>query len=80
MPMYFFDVQERNGKVIHDVVGVELEGPHQALETASRTLMDALQETGLKHLDFTVQVIVRDETGHEIGRRDAALSRSDQPD
>ncbi len=78
MPMNFFDVLERNGSVIHDVVGVELDGPHQALDTASRTLMDALQEAGMRHVDFTVQVIVRDENGHEIGRRNAAVSRSDE--
>jgi hypothetical protein len=80
MPMYFFDVLERDGTITHDIVGVQLADRRQALDTASRTLMDALQDQGLGHLDFTVQIIVRDETGHEIGRRDASISRSDGTD
>ncbi len=80
MPMYFFDVLERNGTVIHDVVGVELDGPHQALDTASQTLMSVLQDEAMQHSEFKVQIIVRDETGNEIGRRDAAVSQSDQSD
>ncbi|RYG57840.1 MAG: hypothetical protein EON56_01450 [Alphaproteobacteria bacterium] len=78
MPMYFFDVLERDGKVTHDVIGVELAGPRQALDAASRTLMDSLQQNGMQHLDFSVQIIVRDEQGHELGRRDAAIRRSDE--
>lgn len=78
MPMYFFDVLERDGAVTHDLVGVELGGPQQALETASHAIMDVLNENGMQHADFKVQVIVRDESGRELGRRDATLSRSDQ--
>ncbi len=77
MPMYFFDVLERDGTVKHDVVGVELEGEHQALDQASRALLDIVQDSKMEHSDFTVQVVVRDETGREIGRRDAELRRSD---
>lgn len=77
MPMYFFDVLERDGTVTHDVVGVELEGVTQALDQASKAVLDSVQETKMRHLAFKVQVIVRDETGEEIGRRDAELRRSD---
>ena len=54
MPMYFFDVLERDGTVIHDVVGVELQDPHHALDTASRTLMNVLQDEALRHPEFKV--------------------------
>ena len=80
MPMYFFDVLERDGKITRDVIGVELPSLRQALDAASRTLMDSLQENVMQHSDFTVQVIVRDELGHELGRRDGAISRSDKKD
>lgn len=78
MPIYFFDVLERDGKVTHDIVGVELDGPRQALDAASQTVMDVLQENGMQHVDFRVQVIVRDATGQELGRRDAELRRSEK--
>jgi hypothetical protein len=78
--MYFFDVLERDGRVSRDMVGVELEGPHRALETASQTVIDVVRDTGMRHRDFKVQVIVRDESGRELGRRDAELRRTDEPD
>lgn len=78
MPMYFFDVLERDGKVTHDIIGVELEGPHKALEAASQAVIDVVRDTGMQHSDFKIQVIVRDESGKELGRRDAELRRSDQ--
>lgn len=78
MPVYFFDTLERDGKVTRDMVGVELEGPEQALDTASEALFDSVQEKSLEHLNFKVQVIVRDENGHEVGRRAAAVSGSDE--
>lgn len=77
MPMFFFDVLERDGSVTQDVVGVELRDPHQALDTASKTLMNVLQDEALRHPEFRVQIVVRDAAGHEIGRRDAAVSQSD---
>ena len=80
MPLYFFDVLERDGMVTHDVVGVELDSPDQALDTASRTLISVLQDEAMRHPEFTVQIVVRDETGNEIGRRDAAVRLSDQLD
>ncbi len=78
MPMYFFDVLERNGTLIHDVVGVELDSPLQALDAASQTLMSVLQDEAMRHPKFKVQIVVRDDTGNEIGRRDASVSHSDQ--
>lgn len=33
----------------------------------------------MRHPELIVQVVVRDETGREIGRRDAELRRSDVP-
>lgn len=80
MPVYFFDVLERDGTIVHDVVGVELDNAHQALETASRTLINVLQDEAMLHPKFNVQIVVRDETGTEIGRRNAAVSQSNQTD
>lgn len=76
MPMFFFDTVEQDGRVSRDVVGVELADSQHALATASRTLLDSVQENGMSHINFKVQVIVRDESGHEIGRRDAAMTGS----
>jgi uncharacterized protein DUF6894 len=78
MPMYFFDVLERDGTVKHDVVGVELEGEPEALDQASRALLDIVQDSKMEHLEYKVQVIVRDEDGHEIGRRNAELRKTDE--
>jgi len=80
MPMYFFDVLERDGTMTHDVIGVKLDGPHQALDAASRTLISVLQDEAMRHPEFKVQIVVRDDTGNEIGRRDAYVSHSDQTD
>ena len=62
----------------HDVVGVELEGEPQALDQASRALLDIVQDSKMEHLEYKVQVIVRDEDGHEIGRRNAELRKTDE--
>lgn len=78
MPMYFFDVLEVDGTVVRDVVVVELDGPDEALETASQTVMSVLVDEAPRHPEFMVQVVVRDETGAEIGRRDASLIQSDR--
>lgn len=80
MPMYFFDVVEVDGTVLREVVVVELGGPHQALDVASETVMGVLLEEAPRHPEFMVQVVVRDETGSEIGRRDATLIQSDKLD
>jgi len=78
MPMYFFDVLERDGTMTHDVIGVKLDSPHQALDAASRTLMSVLQDEAMRHPKFKVQIVVRDDAGNEIGRRDAFVRHSDQ--
>jgi len=80
MPMYFFDVVEVDGTVLRDIVVVELDGPQQALDAASETVMSVLLEAAPRHPEFMVQVVVRDEAGSEIGRRDAALIQSDKLD
>ncbi|CAN7596137.1 DUF6894 family protein [Devosia sp. LjRoot3] len=80
MPMYFFDVVEVDGTVLRDIVVVELDGPQQALDAASKTVMSVLLEEAPRHPEFMVQVVVRDEAGSEIGRRDAALIQSDKLD
>lgn len=80
MPMYFFDVLERDGTMTHDVIGVKLDSPLQALDAASRTLMSVLQDEAMRHPKFKVQIVVRDDTGNEIGRCDALLSDTDQAD
>lgn len=79
MPMYYFDVLERDGTVNHDLVGVEMRDHDQALDAASQTLMDVLHDSAMQHPDFKVQIVVRDEHGEEIGRRDAQIRRSDSP-
>lgn len=78
MPIYFFDMLERDGKVTHDLIGVEMDNTDQALEAASQTILNVLQDNGMQHSDFKVQVIVRDEDGKELGRRVAQLRRSDR--
>ncbi|CAN7580630.1 DUF6894 family protein [Devosia sp. LjRoot3] len=80
MPMYFFDVLERDGTITHDVIGVKLDCPDQALDVASRTLISVLQDEAMRHPEFKVQIVVREDAGNEIGRRDAIVSQSDQAD
>lgn len=76
--MYFFDVLERDGTMTHDVIGLKLDSAHEALDAASRTLMGVLQDEGMRHAKFKVQIVVRDDSGNEIGRRDALVSHSDE--
>lgn len=77
MPMYFFDVVEVDGTVVHNVVSVELADHNEALDAASETVLSVLQDDAPLHSELLVQIIVKDETGNEIGRRDATLIKSD---
>lgn len=77
MPMYFFDVQEQDGSISRDVVGVELKGDSEALDAASQTLLDAINDTALQRGSLKIQVVVRNESGLEIGRQNADLRSSD---
>ena len=56
---------------------MELDGPERALATASQALLDSVQGYGVDHMNFKVLVIVRDESGQELGRRDATMHGSD---
>jgi hypothetical protein len=78
MPKYFFEVVELDGTIVHDEVEVELSNKYEALDNASRTLVDVLRDRGLRHQTFHIMVLMKDETGREIGRRDGALSQSDE--
>lgn len=80
MPMYFFDVLERDGTVTHDLVGVELADADQALNAASRALLDVIQDSGMRHSELKVEVVVRDEHGEVLGRRDAELRTTNSPE
>lgn len=77
MPKYFFEVMELDGSTVHDVVELDLPDAHQALDMASRTLMDTLSEKGLRHPAYHVMVVVKDEAAREIGRRDGSVSQSE---
>lgn len=76
MPKYFFEVLELDGAAIHDVVELELPDAQQALDMASRTLMEVLTEKGLQHPTFHVMIVVKDDKKREVGRRDGAVSQS----
>lgn len=75
MPIFYFDVLERDGTVTHDQVGAELDSADQALASASMALIEIVQETALDHPDFEVEITVRDRSGIRLGKRRVAFSQ-----
>lgn len=78
MPMFYFDVLERDGTMTRDQVGAELDSADQAFASASMALVEIVQETALRHPDFEVEITIRDGNGNRLGNRRATFTQRDE--
>lgn len=69
MPKFYFDIQQVDGSVTDDTIGVDLADADQAILEAQQAFADLTQDAIQEGNPSKLRIVVRDETGQVLAVR-----------